>query len=87
MKSSENMDKILALIGSGSRTTALVSKSFMMLSLQEDMDFGWWIRYEYLFKGKNPHGFKARGHKMTSNKFFPDIEKPESLDDWDERQV
>ena len=85
MKSSQNMDQILGLIGAGRCTTALVSKSFMMLSLQEDMDFGWWIRYEYLFKGKNPNGFKARGHKMTSNKFFPDIEKPESLDDWDER--
>ena len=85
MKSSDNMDQILGLIGADRGITALVSKSFMMLSLQEDTDFGWWIRYEYIFKGRTPLGYKARGHKMTSNKFFPDVEKPESLEDWDKR--
>ena len=87
MKSCNNMEKILGLIGAGSGISSIVTQSFMMLSLQEDRDFGWWIRYEYIFKGRNRLRFKQRTHKMTSNKFMPGIEKPECLEDWDKRYI
>ena len=67
MKSSDNMEEILRLVGAGSCITSVVTQSFMMLSLQEDRDFGWWIRSEYIFKGRNRLRFKQRTHKMTSN--------------------
>ena len=85
MKSCNNMEKILGLIGAGSGISSIITQSFMMLSLQEDTDFGWWIRYEYMFKGRNRLGFRGRAHKLMSNKFIPGIEKPENLDDWDKR--
>ena len=85
MTSSHNMDEILGLIGAGQFTATTILQSDMMVSLQEDRDFGWWIRYEYLFKGKNRLGFKAKAHKMTSNKFVPESERPENLEDWDKR--
>ena len=85
MTSSANMNEILRLIGAGHCITAIISQSDMLLSLQEDIDFGWWVRYEYLFKGKTRLGFKANAHKMTSNKFVPDAERPENLEDWDKR--
>ena len=85
MTSSDNMDKILPLVGAGPGITTIISKADMMVSLQEDVDFGWWVRYEYLYKGKTRMGFKAKAHKMTSNKFIPDSERPESLEDWDKR--
>ena len=85
MTSSDNMDEILKLIGAGQGITTIISQSDMMVSLQEDIDFGWWVRYEYLFKGKTRLGFKANAHKMTSNKFVPESERPENLEDWDKR--
>jgi hypothetical protein len=85
MTSSDNMDEILGLIGAGQGITTIISQSDMLVSLQEDIDFGWWVRYEYLFKGKTRRGFKANAHKMTSNKFVPESERPENLEDWDKR--
>ena len=85
MTRSDNMDEILRLVGAGQGITNMISQSDMMVSLQEDIDFGWWVRYEYLFKGKTRLGFKANAHKMTSNKFVPESERPENLEDWDKR--
>ena len=85
MTSSNNMDKVLKLIGAGPATASMVMESDMLVSLQEDVDFGWWVRYEYLFRGKNRRGFKAKAHKMTSNKFIPEAERPENVEDWDKR--
>ena len=85
MTSSDNMEEVLPLLGTGPCTAAMVLQANMMLSLQEDIDFGWWIRYEYYIKGKSPRGYKARAHKMTSNKFIPECEKLELIEDWDKR--
>ena len=85
MTSSDNMGEVLPLLGTGPCTAAMVLQANMMLSLQEDIDFGWWIRYEYYIKGKSPRGYKARAHKMTSNKFIPECEKLELIEDWDKR--
>ena len=85
MTSSDNMGEVLPLLGTGPCTASMVLRANMMLSLQEDIDFGWWIRYEYYMKGKNPKGYKARAHKMTSNKFIPECEKLELIEDWDKR--
>ena len=87
MTGSDNMDEVLRLIGAGTCTSAMVLQANMMLSLQEDIDFGWWVRYEYHFKGKNSHGYKAKVHKMASNKFIPENERPEFLEDWDKRYL
>ena len=82
---SYNMENIFKLIGAGPFTTEMVLQSKMVMSLQEDIDFGWWVRYEYRFKGKDHLGFRRAFHKMTSNKYYPGIEKAEALEDWDQR--
>ena len=79
------MDQVFKLIGVGPCTSEMVLKSKMLISLQEDFDFGWWIRSEYRFKGAGRHRFKKVAHKMTSNKHYPGIEKGELLEDWDKR--
>ena len=79
------MEKVYKLIGAGPFTSEMVLRSRMVISLQEDFDFGWWIRSEYLFKGKGHLGFKKSFHKMTSNKYYPGIDKGELLEDWDKR--
>ena len=79
------MESILELSGVGTNTTSMVSEADMMLSLQEDTSYEWWIRYEYRIKGKNHLGFRANATKLTSNVFFPGREKAEALDDWDKR--
>ena len=85
MTSSDNMDEVLKLIGAGSRVSKMVLGSNSMLSLMEDADFGWWVQYEYCFQGKTRFGYKARAYKMTSNKYWLGMEKPEVLEDWDKR--
>lgn len=85
LKSSENMEEVLQLCGAGPNTMSMVLSSDMMISIQEDVSYHWWVRYEYRIKGKNHAGFTSSTYKMTSNKFFPGKEQPESLDDWDKR--
>ena len=63
---SHDMENIFKLIGAGPFTTEMVMQSKMVMSLQEDIDFGWWVRYEYRFKGKDHLGFRRAFHKMTS---------------------
>ena len=87
MKSSDNMEEVLRAFGAGPCTSGMVLNSDMVLSLQEDVDYFWWIRYEYRFKGRNHIGFKTNSNKLTSNKFYPGKESPEALDDWDKRYV
>ena len=85
MKSCNNMGEILQLCGSGQYTSDMVINADMVLSLQEDIDYHWWIRYEYRFKGKNHVGLMTHANKMTSNTFYPGDEKTESTEDWDKR--
>jgi len=85
MTSSENIDKVLRLVGAGPRVSTMVLNSNLMLLLMEDIDFGWWIQYEYCFEGKTRSGYKARAYKMTSNKFWLERKKPEVLEDWAKR--
>ena len=87
MKSSDNMEEVLQACGTGPYTSEMVLNADMVLSLQEDTDYYWWIRYEYRLKGRNHIGFKTNSHKLTSNKFYPGKESPEALDDWDKRYV
>ena len=81
------MENVLKLFGVGPFTTSMVTEADMILSLQEDHSYQWWIRYEYRIKGKNHIGFRANVHKLTSNLFFPGQEKAEALDDWDKRYI
>ena len=85
MKSCNNMGEVLQSCGAGPYTSAMVVDADMVLSLQEDTDYHWWIRYEYRFRGKNHVGFKTHANKMTSNMFYPGDEKTESMEDWDKR--
>ena len=78
------MGEILRLVGAGPYTAEMVLDSEMVLSIQEDLDFSWWIRHEYRYKGRNRLGFKTHAHKMISNK-YPGRPTPELLDDWDKR--
>ena len=79
------MEEVLRLLGSGTCITSMVLQSFMMLSIQEDVDYQWWVRTEYRFKGLNCLGFRHRANKMTSNKYQLENEKPDVLEDWDKR--
>ena len=65
----------------------MVIRSDFLLTLYEDIDHSWKILTETSIKAKNTKGFKCRNYKMTSNKFYPDQGKPESLEDWDPRYV
>ena len=71
MKSCDNMEAVLQECGAGCCTSSMVTNTDMVLSLQEDIDYHWWIRYEYRFRGKNHVGFKTHVNKMTSNTFYP----------------
>ena len=81
------MENVLKLFGVGPFTSSMVTEADMILSLQEDHSYQWWIRYEYRIKGKNHIGFRANVHKLTSNLFFPGQEKAEALDDWEKRYI
>ena len=89
LKSSENMEEVLRLLGAGPCTTSMVSQSYMLLSLQEDVDYQWWVRYEYRLKGvtvnKMYQTVRQTVNKLTSNKFYLEQEKPDVLEDWDKR--
>ena len=85
MTSSENMEEVLQLIGAEPNTIKMVLDAALMISIQEDIDIGWWFRTEYCFTGKNRYSYKTRAYKMTSNKLYLGKERPESMDDWDKR--
>ena len=79
------MEEILRLCGAGPKIASMVLSSDMVISIQEDVSYHWWIRYEHRLKALNHLGYRTSAFKMTSNKFFPEAEKPESQDDWDKR--
>ena len=79
------MEEVLRLLGAGTCISSMILQSYMLLSLQEDVDFQWWVRYEYRMKGLNHLGFRQAVNKLTSNKFFLEQEKPDVLEDWDKR--
>ena len=85
LTSSENMEEVLRLVGGGPFITSMVLKSYMLLSIQEDVDYQWWVRSEYRLKGLNHLEFRQTVNKMTSNKFLLGQEKPDVLEDWDKR--
>ena len=58
LRSSDNMEQVLELFGVGKNTASMVLEADMMLSLQEDTSYEWWIRYEYWIKGKTILGLE-----------------------------
>ena len=87
MTSCDNMEEVLQACGAGCYTSSMVRNTDMVLSLQEDIDYRWWIRYEYRFRGRNHVGFKTHVNKMTSNTFYPGDENTEYTEDWDKRYL
>ena len=51
----------------------------------QELDRHWSIRYETVIRAKSNKGFKTRVWKVTQNKFQLEEERPELVDDWDQR--
>ena len=51
----------------------------------QELDKHWSIRYETVIRAKSNKGFKTRVWKVTQNKFQLEEERPELVDDWDQR--
>ena len=59
---------------------------FFFVLLQE-LDKQWRISYETIIRAKSIRGYNTRAGKVTENKFQLEVERPELLDDWDQRWV
>ena len=55
--------------------------------LLQELDKQWRISYETIIRAKSIRGYNTRAGKVTENKFQLDVERPELLDDWDQRWV
>ena len=55
--------------------------------LLKELDKQWRISYETIIRAKSIWGYNTRAGKVTENKFQLDVERPELLDDWDQRWV
>ena len=55
------------------------------ICVTQELDKHWSIRYETVIRAKSNKGFKTRVWKVTQNKFQLEVERPELVDDWDQR--
>ena len=53
----------------------------------QELDKQWRIRYETIIRAKSIKGYNTRAGKVTENKYQLEVERPELLDDWDQRFV
>ena len=53
----------------------------------KELDKQWRIRYETIIRAKSIKGYNTTAGKVTENKFQLEVERPELLDDWDQRLV
>ena len=59
----------------------------IMLMMMQELDKQWRISYETVIRAKSIRGYNTRAAKMTENKYQLEVERPELLDDWDQRWV
>ena len=55
--------------------------------MMQELDKQWRISYETVIRAKSIRGYNTRAAKMTENKYQLEVERPELLDDWDQRWV
>ena len=53
----------------------------------QELDKQWRICYETIIRAKSLKGYRTSVWKVTENKFQLEVERPELLDDWDQRLV
>merc|ERR1711892_10362 len=87
LSESMNYEEYLAGIGTGPLTQDLVMRAGMVLRINQELDMQWRISTETLIKAKTVRGYRTNNRKWTENKFKAGEEKPEVLDDWDQRLV
>jgi len=84
---STNFEEYLTAIGAGQFTKDMVMRAGVVLRITQELDKQWRICTETLIRGKSARGYRTNSRKWTENKFKVGEEKPELLDDWDQRLV
>merc|ERR1719317_444778 len=84
---STNFEEYLTAIGAGHFTKDMVMRAGAVLRITQELDKQWRICTETLIRGKSVRGYRTNNRKWTENKFKVGEEKPELLDDWDQRLV
>merc|ERR1712106_187815 len=82
-----NYEEYLSAIGTGPCSQDLVMRAGMVLRINQELDKQWRISTETLIRAKSVRGYRTNNRKWTENKFKVGEEKPEVLDDWDQRLV
>jgi len=82
-----NFENYLTAVGAGQFTKDMVMRAGVVLRITKELDKQWRISTETLIRGKSVRGYRTNNRKMTENKFKVGEEKPELLDDWDQRLV
>ena len=100
--STQNYDTFLAKVGAGPLSSNMVLRARINLTikqvragrrpggctyLSQELDKQWRIRYETIIRAKSIKGYNTKAGKVTENKYQLEVERPELLDDWDQRFV
>jgi len=82
-----NYEEYLTATGAGPCTRDMVMRAGQVLRITQDLDKQWRVSTETIIRGKSTKGYRTNTRKWTENKFKVGEEKPEILDDWDQRLV
>jgi len=87
MISSHKYEDYLRKNGCGPLSLNMVMRARIQLIIGKDPDDRWRIGWETAIKAKSVTGYSTCTPKLTQNRFVEGEEKPELLDDWDQRLV
>jgi len=87
MISSNKYEDYLRQNGCGPLSLNMVMRARIQLIIGKDPDDRWRIGWETAIKAKSVTGYSTCTPKLTQNRFVEGEEKPELLDDWDQRLV
>lgn len=87
MISSNKYEDYLRENGCGPLSLNMVMRARIQLIISKDPDDRWRIGWETAIKAKSVTGYSTCTPKLTQNRFVEGEEKPELLDDWDQRLV
>jgi len=87
MIGNNNFEQFLEAVGTGPLSRNMVMRAKVTLTISRTPDRQWIIVQETAIKAKSVTGYSTCNRKLTQNKFKEGEEKPELLDDWDQREV
>lgn len=87
MIGNNNFEQFLEAVGTGPLSRNMVMRAKVTLTISRTPDRQWIIVQETAIKAKSVTGYSTCNRKLTQNKFKEGEEKPELLDDWDQRMV